>query len=365
MLRESAIAGILKEYISLALLKGVDFAVCSLPEENEFHFFLPEFAESSPSEGCSGNKVFEIGRWLAPYSDRISIAGEVKPQPALVFLQSLPCKKIRSDATLPAPTNSTGYNEYICALKEIIKSCSKREGKTVFSRVICGELDPEATWEDIFIELCDTHPDTFRFIFHSEQTGAWMGATPETLLDVDFSSGRFATMAFAGTRKQVDADTPWDQKNIRENRFVSEFLQERIKSFGLVPEVSEFETVRYGTEIEHLCQCIHGNLGNVPYPRIIDAINPTPALCGTPKEAAIVDIERFERHNRGCYGGYVGLASPHKLRTFATLRCCHFSGNDLCIYAGGGITSDSVPEKEWHETEAKSTFFQRYLLRKV
>ncbi|TAE09114.1 MAG: hypothetical protein EAZ95_16365, partial [Bacteroidetes bacterium] len=34
----------------------------------------------------------------------------------------------------------------------------------------------------------------------------------------------------------------------------------------------------------------------------------------------------------------------------------------LTLYAGGGITIDSVPEKEWQETELKMQIMQKVIL---
>ena len=49
----------------------------------------------------------------------------------------------------------------------------------------------------------------------------------------------------------------WDGKNIRENRFVIEYITDRLKALGVTTEVAALETVAYG-EIEHLCANISG-----------------------------------------------------------------------------------------------------------
>ena len=36
------------------------------------------------------------------------------------------------------------------------------------------------------------------------------------------------------------------------------------------------------------------------------------------------------------------------------LRCTEIFANGVKLYVGGGITKDSIPEKEWEETELKS-----------
>lgn len=42
------------------------------------------------------------------------------------------------------------------------------------------------------------------------------------------------------------------------------------------------------------------------------------------------------------------------LRLFVNLRCMEVCEEQLMLYAGGGITEKSVPEKEWDETIQKA-----------
>ncbi|HRW99534.1 MAG TPA: chorismate-binding protein [Cyclobacteriaceae bacterium] len=38
---------------------------------------------------------------------------------------------------------------------------------------------------------------------------------------------------------------------------------------------------------------------------------------------------------------------------FVNLRCMQWSNTEAELYAGAGVTTDSVPEAEWEETEMK------------
>ena len=38
---------------------------------------------------------------------------------------------------------------------------------------------------------------------------------------------------------------------------------------------------------------------------------------------------------------------------FVHIRCMKLEGNLATLYAGAGLTEDSVPEREWQETEMK------------
>lgn len=350
---------LLSGFIDRAISKGVEFAVCALPGENDFHCFLPGAKGCDSHAGSHSKPVFEIGKWLAPYDKRIVISNEMSLRDAVRSLEKLP----DSPALQGSPVNyggesvcSTSHEVYIRNLSRVIESCKARDGKTVFSRLISGESTAGA--QELFAGLCDRFPETFRFIFFSSETGLWIGASPEILLSADFSNGTFETMALAGTRRKSSA--PWDAKNLRENRFVSDYIMECAGSLHIPAEMTELQTVEYG-EIEHLCRRIKGSLTAGQFKELFDRLNPTPALCGTPRDAAIADIARYEPHSRDCYGGFVALHTPDCFYAFATLRCCRLDGRRMQIYAGGGITPDSDPETEWDETESKSTFFRNFL----
>ena len=243
----------------------------------------------------------------------------------------------------------------------MIESCAARKGKTVYSRVIAG-CNPRLDIVDAAQRLFAAFPDAFCFLYYTPQTGCWLGASPETLLSVDYLQNSFSTMALAGTRKADASDAPWDEKNLRENRFVVDFFREKLaaaKSTDVA--ITEPFTVRYGA-IEHLCCRVAGRLGTDDAAGVsaalLDAINPTPALCGTPTADAIADIERHELHGRGCYGGYLALRDGHRLDAFVNLRCAQIALDDTGrfeLYAGGGITGQSDPESEYTETADKAS----------
>jgi len=84
-------------------------------------------------------------------------------------------------------------------------------------------------------------------------------------------------------------------------------------------------------------------------------LHPTPAVCGLPKNLADDFIKENEKHDRKYYSGYLG---PWKLNQevnlFVNLRCMEITCDQFVLYAGGGITSKSIPEREWEETIQKA-----------
>lgn len=251
----------------------------------------------------------------------------------------------------PFPEESTDPTDHAGAvmhIKELIHAGELH--KCVAARVIVlnKSLDLRATFES----LCDAYPDAFVFCFHTEKTGTWIGASPETLLIKKGSE--LTTMALAGTRP---AGTPgeWDLKNIGEQRIVTDFITDTLKQQGLQVLASDPETKAAGP-VEHIMTIVSANGGDLA--SAFDtacALSPTPALAGSPRDLAIKTIEKTESFTRGYYGGFCGpVSDTGDFSFFVNLRSMRAEHDRLCVYAGGGIMSGSDPASEWEESERKA-----------
>jgi isochorismate synthase len=90
-------------------------------------------------------------------------------------------------------------------------------------------------------------------------------------------------------------------------------------------------------------------------PSLISSLHPTPAVCGMSTGKAMDFIKSGEKHDRGYYAGFLGpIGIRDMIRLYVNLRCMQVFDDRLVLYIGGGITSDSVPEEEWEETEMKA-----------
>ncbi len=263
--------------------------------------------------------------------------------------------KIEDDGpTLDLFFPSTERSEYINQVSHLIKELKANGHKVVISRIIDGRIAPKVSENlaDNISRLFHNNPHAFAAVIRSMRGGLWVIVTPELLLKETVST--FKTVALAGTRKS-GACTPWDKKNIREQRFVVDFIIEKWKQLGLSPRLGETETV-IANNVEHICTPIDTEKNSVTVGDVIDCINPTPAVCGTPRDYAFGKIADVENHSRLLYAGAVAAKSvTGELICFVTLRCFHL-GNDgrFNIFVGGGITGDSVPEDEWNETDMKA-----------
>jgi anthranilate synthase component I len=67
-------------------------------------------------------------------------------------------------------------------------------------------------------------------------------------------------------------------------------------------------------------------------------------------------IDELEPERRGPYAGAVGYiaAGDRRMDLAITIRTCVLADGTASVQAGAGIVADSVPEREWEETENKA-----------
>ena len=88
--------------------------------------------------------------------------------------------------------------------------------------------------------------------------------------------------------------------------------------------------------------------------KVVDALHPTPAVCGLPKAEAMLFIARHEGIRRDYYSGFAGPVGINgETHLYVSLRCARLEGRTMTFFAGGGIMPESRCEEEWMETEAK------------
>ena len=79
-------------------------------------------------------------------------------------------------------------------------------------------------------------------------------------------------------------------------------------------------------------------------------------MTGAPKVRAMEIIDELEPERRGPYAGAVGYigAGARRMDLAITIRTCVISDGVASVQTGAGIVADSVPEREWEETENKA-----------
>lgn len=244
--------------------------------------------------------------------------------------------------------------------------------KVVLARVL--EVSAPKSSLVLFQDMLANYPTAFCYIWYHPKVGLWLGATPEMFLETE--NKQLSTMSLAGTQSYYKDKIPvWGEKEIEEQAMVTQFIIDSLQDKVSELKVSERESVRAGN-LWHLKNVISGRLNDEGLREIISALHPTPAVCGLPKEVAKDFIINNEKHKRHFYTGFLGELNfkeeitrhstrrnqenrayrTLKKRTslYVNLRCMEVKGTKMSIFVGGGITRESVPEKEWEETRDKA-----------
>ncbi|WP_040229287.1 isochorismate synthase, partial [Bhargavaea cecembensis] len=190
----------------------------------------------------------------------------------------------------------------------------------------------------------------------------FFGATPERLVEVRGDHAGTACVAgsvrrgkSAGEDRLLGDGLLGDPKNRSEHQYVVSMIGEvfrRLCTDVRIPAGPRLLKVR---DIQHLFTPVEG----VPVPGkdlldFVEALHPTPALGGTPREAAMPMIRENEGMDRGYYGAPVGWMDAEGNGEFAVaIRSALLEGGTARLFAGGGIVADSVPEEEYEETWVK------------
>lgn len=323
-------------------------------------FFLYRLPEENKFTGGIGNVVTGIGYGfiISSFYNREEATLTIVRQEdfSLESLRNINDIKLtdsNSHPIFPFPDQSTIKEDYINDVSEI-RSVLRENEKTVYCKTICGEdsIDLYKT----LISLDRAFPEAMVYCFHTPQTGTWIGASPEKLLSN--KNGILSTMALAGTRKVSETDE-WDEKNIGEQRLVTDYISTILEENGLDFSYDPHPSTRKVGKLEHLCTNFHADyhksFGTERLKRFLYDLSPTPALCGYPKEKSYATIREKERFSRAFYGGFMGPREKDgDFSFYVILRSVSISDTHWCMYAGGGITPFSIPEKEWEETESKA-----------
>lgn len=199
-----------------------------------------------------------------------------------------------------------------------------------------------------------------------------IGASPELL--VSKRGGRVYAHPYAGSAPRSadpDADDAAAQalsssdKDHAEHRFVVDYLTTALAPFCTGVQAPDAPVLLGTGELWHLATPIVGVLSDpsITSLELALALHPTPAVCGTPTDAAAAIIAEVEGR-RGFYSGAVGYNTVNGDGDWmVAIRCGELSVDrrTLRAQAGGGIVAQSDPDAELAETTTKFATILRAL----
>ncbi len=231
--------------------------------------------------------------------------------------------------------------------------------KVVLSRIAQLRARQPIRISQMLTHLCADYPDCFGFLFEPQAGHAFLGAAPELLVRVQ--GERLETMALAGSIQRgmtaaEDAELAKallaSAKDRHEHRLVVDVLRDILQPVCSELTIATEPTVLSFNNIQHLYTPVEARLkteeGVLP---LVEALHPTPAMGGTPRELGLEFIQANEPTLRGWYAAPVGWIDSNMEGAFAVaIRSAIVQKERAWAYAGAGIVPDSVPIKEWQET---------------
>lgn len=281
----------------------------------------------------------------------------------------------KSKSNIQFKTNSEeGRAQHITLVKKGIEAITNNKlEKVVLSRKEQRPISEHPI--TIFKRLFNTYKNAMVYCWYHPKVGLWLGATPELLFKVE--GKQLTTISLAGTQAYNPTGNPnWTHKELKEQQIVTDFLATQIAPYTSNTNISEVETIRAGNLWHLKTRLISRVESKSDLKSIIDALHPTPAVCGFPKQKAKDFILKNENYNREFYTGFLGELNVKISKTrntnrrnvennaytvvktqsnfYVNLRCMQIKDNKAIIYVGGGITKASNAEKEWIETQNKA-----------
>ncbi len=348
------------EAVNECLRHNIPFVIYALPGEETERFMasLPDGGGESHAhmDAADGNDCFFISRFASDEPYMAGVTAAMDEEALIDYIAAHPDTRYDSCDERPFLT-STRRVSYDEAFHVMTRRLKKDGGKVVLSR------HKSLFTADSLTQVADRYfgmsTSSFRYLSFTPETGIWLGATPELLLETIPGSDELHTMALAGTLPEGRTDG-WDSKNLIEHQLVVKFITDVLSSHDLKVKTGSPEDLKTGT-VTHLCTRITASGTIRSAGAIINDLNPTPAVAGWPRAVAIAEIDALETHQRRCYSGIVGVKTDSGLRVFVNLRCAFIAPAKLDgmdgwvynIYAGGGLMPDSQLDDEWSETARK------------
>ncbi len=333
--------------------------IYSLPFQTEFEILIQDL--NHPTKDPLDPFIF------FPFDETKVEGFQLNPthqiEKAIEFLKSFPNGKGHWTNPGLIYVDSTSREQYEGSFKNYQKEiqtgiCTK----AILSTIVKKEIPKDFNVGEYILKLRNEYPQAFIYLFSSPITGTWLGATPETLLK--WETGIVSTMSLAGTRKNSHGDFQFGEKEKKEQEIVTDYIRQIFEKRFSNVKTDPTTKLSYG-DMEHLITRVEASTESYFSKKdLLDLaaeLHPTPAVGGYPKIEAIDLIKKTETHPRLFYSGFLGPIHQGSAHLAVNLRCMCIAEMYVFIFAGGGITSDSIVDAEWEETRLKAQALLKFL----
>jgi anthranilate synthase component 1 len=296
-------------------------------------------------------EIADVERMLTAKVDR---EAWTESQPEIRAPSGLPRSGLRS---------SLDRQGFVAAVE---RAQSHIRGGDAFQIVLSRRIETELRVDPLQVYRALRTIDPAPYMFFVEFDGACvLGASPETLVRCE--GRRLWYRPIAGTRprsrddardRALEAELLADPKEIAEHVMLVDLGRNdlgRVAQTGSV-RVEQLMAVERYSHVMHLVSSLSAELR--PGLDRFDALAacfPAGTVSGAPKVRAMQIIGEIEPMPRGVYGGAVlYLDFAGNMDACIAIRTLVAREGKAVLQAGAGIVADSVPEREYEETEAKA-----------
>jgi menaquinone-specific isochorismate synthase len=266
---------------------------------------------------------------------------------------------VRAAPRVPSERTEMGRVTWEDAVEQSLAAIARgRFSKVVLARTLdvttADPIDPV----DVCQQLWRQNPGTHVFLFEPRPGRPFLGAAPETVATL--RKGVFHATAVAGSIARGDSEEESAKlaarllasaKDREEQRIAREDMVARLRPLAEQIRTDEEPHVLALARIQHLESEIRARVQGRTVLELLEALHPTPAVCGYPRDEALEFLRGEEPFDRGWYAGPVGFFDEEGNGAFApALRSAVAHGRTWRLFAGAGIVAGSRPELEWAET---------------
>lgn len=229
--------------------------------------------------------------------------------------------------------------------------------KVVLARelVATAEAPIDVRWP--LARLAEVYPMCWTF-----HVDGLFGATPELL--VRRERGLVTSRVLAGTIRRTGDDArdltlaatlARSSKDLEEHEYAVRSVADALEPYCSSMNVPESPFVLHLPNVMHLATDVAGVARDaVSSLQLAEALHPSAAVGGTPRDLAVALIAEIEGMDRGRYAGPVGwMDATGDGEWGIALRSALLDGDTVHLYAGCGIVGASDPAAELAETQAK------------
>ena len=372
------VADAMSDFLKRFAIEGENSEVCGLfgyTAYDSVRYFEPvQVAESHHEENDAPDMLYILYRYILVFNhfkNELTLVEILLPDEQSRLHEMETIIENRNFASYNfrlngAETSPVTDDEYKQMVRRGIAHCMRGD---VFQIVLSRRFEQPFRGDDfkVYRALRSINPSPYLFYFNYGGFRIF-GSSPETHCKI--VNGRASIDPIAGTafrtgdtmidRQRTEALLA-DPKENAEHVMLVDLARNDLSRNARNVQVDFYKEVQHYSHVIHLVSRVSGDIkaDSNPIRTFVDTF-PAGTLSGAPKVRAMQLINEMERHNRGAYGGCIGVIGLNgDINQAITIRSFVSRGNVLHYQAGAGIVAQSNDERELQEVNSKLDALKR------